>query len=225
MRLFESFRAARSLLEYERLNKQFAQIKGIPLMSHEAACALLLVQEWKLTHAGDIPARASLLSRNLNANIHPDSRETSAIALLMFAKRIGRWKAMGRALPVDPFFTSCGCLYGAVTPLTDFARRLVNRIWNGQRVNTADALDASFASYYATLIAPFAIDSWIMLAELRHYGICPEIDDRDHVSEGVKQAEQFLATAKNADPGFRELIAQGISQLARMAKRRPSSGM
>jgi hypothetical protein len=92
----------------------------------------------------------------------------------------------------------------------------MNRIWNQQRVDPADACDAAFAAYYATLIAGFAVDAWLMLAELKKLGFGLEIDKRDHGREGVRGARTFLETAKNADPEFCRLLDEGIQHLGRM---------
>jgi hypothetical protein len=206
MGLFNFMHKVAALTEHGLLSKQLSQNKAKGLGDLEAR-ALLITQRWSLPETPDALARAALLSKNLGE---------LAIGFLMFSKRIGVGKATKNALVGDPFFTLHGCLYWAAVPLTDFARRYMNRIWNQQRIDPGDAFDAAFAAYYASLIAPFAVDAWLMLAELKQLGFCPEIDKRDHVKEGVVSARRFLETAKNADPEFRRLLNEGIAHLSRM---------
>jgi hypothetical protein len=53
---------------------------------------------------------------------------------------------------------------------------------------------------------------------IRQLGYCPEIDNRDHVKEGIEKARRFLETAKNADPEFCVLLNEGIKHLSKMEK-------
>ncbi len=92
----------------------------------------------------------------------------------------------------------------------------MNRIWNKRSIEPVDASDAGFACFYGSLIAPFAVDAWLMLMELKQLGFCPTIDERDHVKDGIKHASLFLVTAKNVDPDFRVLLEQGIYHLSKM---------
>ena len=94
----------------------------------------------------------------------------------------------------------------------------MNRIWNQERVDSADASDAAFAAYYATLITPFAVDAWLMLAELKQLGFCPDIDHRDHIADGIANTRRFLDTAKDADPDFCAMLNEGVQHLSKMKK-------
>jgi hypothetical protein len=134
----------------------------------------------------------------------------------MFCKRIGVDKSIKNALSTDTFYHLHGCLYFTVLSLTDFARKHMNRLWKRKKVSIGDASDAAFAAFYATLIVPFAVDAWIMLAELKTLGFCPEIDKRDHVKEGLNSAHDFLQTARNVDPELSSLLKNGILHLSKM---------
>src|SRR6266404_3084736 len=208
MGLLDFIHKVATLTQHDLLSKQLSQHKAKGLDDLEAG-ALLITQRWNFANTPDALARAALLSNNLGELV---------IGFLMFSKRIGVEKAAKNALVGDPFFTLHGCLYGTAVPLTDFARRCMNRIWNQQRVGPGDASDAAFAAYYASLIAPFAVDAWLMLAEFKQSGFCPKIDSRDHVQEGIKHARGFLETARNPDPEFCSLLNQGVSHLSKMER-------
>jgi hypothetical protein len=208
MGLFNLIRKAAALTEHDRLSEQLSQNKARGLDDLEAR-GVLIHQTWSLPKTPDAVARAALLSHNVGE---------FAIGLLMFSKRIGVSKAMKLALLDDQFFKRHGCLYGAAVPMTDFARKHMNLIWSRQRLDPADASDAGFAAYYATLVAPIAVDAWLMLAELRQLGFCPEIDRRDHAREGVASARKFLESARDAEPEFCRLLNEGITHLSRMAQ-------
>ncbi|MGA2544819.1 MAG: hypothetical protein ABSG78_24990 [Verrucomicrobiota bacterium] len=194
-----------ALSQHGQLTEQLSQNRAKGLDNLEAG-ALLFTQKWNLPQTPDALARTVLLSQNLGEMV---------IGFLMFSKRIGIENATKKALLDDPFCNLHGCLYVTAVPLTDFARKCMNRIWNKERVDPADGSDAGFAAYYATLIAPFAVDAWIMLDELKKLGFCPKIDNRDHVKEGIKHVTRFLETAKNADPEFCSLLNEGIKHLSR----------
>jgi hypothetical protein len=206
MGLFNFIHKVTALSEHDSLSKQLSQNRAKGLDDLEAR-GLLIAQRWGLPQTPEALARTALLSSNLGELV---------IGLLMFSKRIGVAKATKHALLADPFFNLHGCLYGTAVPLTDFARKQMNRIWGQQTFDPADAFDAGFATYYATLIAPFAVDAWLMLAELKELRFCPEIDKRDHVKEGVLSARRFMGSAKNADPEFCRLLNEGIIHLSGM---------
>src|SRR5947207_440097 len=128
-----------ALTEHDSLSKQLSQNKAKGLDDLEAR-GVLIYQKWSLPQTPEALARAALLSKNLGELV---------IGLLMFSKRIGVAKATKHALLDDPFFNLHGCLYGTAVPLTDFARKHMNQIWNKERVDPADAADAAFAAYYA----------------------------------------------------------------------------
>jgi hypothetical protein len=197
-----------TLTKHDLLTKQLAESKAKGLGDLEAG-GLLIAQEWQLQHTYDALARAALLSKNLGGLV---------IGFLMFSKRVRIARATKDALLGDPFFGRHGCLYGTAVPSTDFARRQMKRIWSRQPVDPADASDAGFAAYYATLIAPFSVDAWMMLAELRGLGFCPKIDKRDHVQEGIECARRFLEANQSADPEFRALLSEGMDHLSKMGK-------
>ena len=49
-------------------------------------------------------------------------------------------------------------------------------------------------------------------------GFCPEIDNRDHVRDGLNCTRTFLETARNIEPEFQRLLTQGIKHLGEMGK-------
>ncbi len=200
-----------TLSEYERLTEQLSRIRAKGSDNVKAG-AMLFIEEWSLPKTPDTLARATLLSQNLGE---------LAIGFLMFSKKIGVAKATGKALLQDPFFNYHQCLYGTAGPVTDFARKYMNLIWNHKHVNPGGGSDAGFAAYYATLIAPFAVHAWMMLVELRQLGFCPDIDRRDHVKEGITKASIFLQTSINADPDFCTLLQIGIVHLSKMELQAP----
>jgi hypothetical protein len=206
MGLFNALRRASALTAHQSLTQQFSAAKAQGFDDTQAG-AVLIASAWQLPAAQETVARAVLLSGCLGDLV---------IGLLMFSRRIGVDKAMQKALTADPFWHTHGCLYFTAVPLTDFARKHMNRIWNRQNVSDSDASDAAFAAFYATLIVPFAVDAWIMLAELKQRGFCPDIDNRDHVSEGLNNTRAFLETATNIDPRFHAMLSQGIKHLSQM---------
>jgi hypothetical protein len=206
MGLFRFFSEVLTATVYDALTQRFSELKGKGLDDVQAG-ALLIVGNWKLPVTEDTLARTAVLSYRLGDLV---------IGFLLFAKRIGAQKAVKHALTNDPFFHRHGCLYFTAVPLTDFARKHMNRIWNRQSTSGNDASDAAFAAYYATLAVPFAVDAWMMLAELKTLGFCPEIDQRDHVSEGIRRTREFLETASDVDPQFRSLLSDGIGHLKQM---------
>jgi len=197
------YREASALIDYELLSKQIAASMTKGLSATEAG-ARLLAQQWHFPVGDQTFPRAKLLATNLGELV---------VGFIMFSKRAGVWEAIGNSLKSDPFFEKHGCLYGTSVPLTDLGRKQMNRLWNQQHINPNDLSDAAFAAYYATLVAPIAIDAWIMLAEFRRLGVCPDMDSRDHANEGVQYAETFLERYADADPEFRELLLKGVQQL------------
>ena len=149
---------------YDALTKQLSELKAKGLDDVQAGAALVL-GAWQLPISEETLIRGALVSKVLG--------ERLVIGLLMFSKKIGVHNAMKHALMTDRFFHLHGCLYFTAVPLTDFARKHMNRIWNLESVSKDDATDAAFAAYYATLIVPFAVDAWMMLAELKHARILP----------------------------------------------------
>jgi hypothetical protein len=196
------------LTRHDLLTKQHTENKAKGLDDLEAS-ALLIVQKWKLPQTPDIVSRAVGIATNLS-----DPR--TVIGLLMFSERIGVGRAMRHEFETDPFFERHGCLYTTAAPLTAFARKHMNRLWDGKRVDPAAINDTAFAAYYATLIVPFTMDAWLMLAELRQRGVSLEKDSRDHVTEGIAKAHEFLANFPDADPVFRDLLTKGAEHLRAM---------
>ena len=205
------WRQVAPIIENKMLTQQLSRNRSKGL-DDPAAGALLLLQAWNLPQTNDTCARAEILSKNLG------QRGMGVVALLMFSERIGVGKATKNAFIGDRFFNLHGCLYETAMPLKDFARKHMNRIWKKQRVDPADLSDSAFAAYYATLIAPFAVDAWIMLTDLKQLGFCPNIDNRDHVEEGIKGARRFLETAESVDPEFCALLNKGIELLSKMKR-------
>lgn len=211
MGLFDFFNKvsiATVIAEKRELSRQLSENKAKGLDDIKAG-ALLAIQKWKLSQTEEIHSRAMLLSKILGESL---------IAFLMFSKRIGAEKDIKKAFLNDPFFNLHSCLYATSVPLTDFARKYMNRHWNNKQVDPADLSDSAFAAYYATLVTPFAIDAWIMLSELKQMGFCPEIDNRDHITEGIENSYKFLESASNVDPEFRALLVEGIKHLTQMRK-------
>lgn len=206
LNFFKSMRTAKVFVEHDKLIQQLSENKAKGLDDIEAG-ALLVTQKWNLSQTNEILSRAVLLSTILGESL---------ISFLMFSKRIGANNDTKNAFSSDPFYNLHGCFYATSVPLTDFARKHMRKLWNKKYVNPADLSDAAFAAYYATLVTPFAVDAWIMLAELRQLGFCPKIDIRDHITEGVENVQNFLETAKNADPEFRALLNEGIKHLTNM---------
>jgi hypothetical protein len=171
------------------------------------AGALLLTQRWKLAVTDDILIPAIFLSKNLG---------DSLIGCLGFSKRIGIEKKFKLAFLSDSFISRHECPYLTAAPFTAFARKPMTKHWAGRPAKPADLLDASFACYYASLISPIAIDAWLMLAELKQLGFCPDIDQREHATEGISAARDFLNRATNIDDEFRALLVKGMNHLSNM---------
>lgn len=94
----------------------------------------------------------------------------------------------------------------------------MNRLWDRKCVDPAAVKDAAFAAYYATLIVPFAVDAWLMLAQLKRWGVKLEVDGREHATEGIVRAQEFLENVPTADLEFRDLLIKGIEQLRQVGK-------
>jgi len=208
MGLIKFIRDVLTLTRYDALKRALAQNKATGFNDIEAGAGLLL-------HALNLPMTNDALVRAVRLS---SALGDLVIGFIMFSKRIGTHKAIKNALLTDRFPELHQCLYFTSVPLSDFARKCMNRIWNHQRVSPADATEAAFAAFSATLVTPFAVDAWLMLAELKGLGFCPEIDTRDHLREGIRNAREFLETATNVDPEFRALLNEGIMHLSKMGK-------
>jgi hypothetical protein len=191
-----------ALAEHRRLTTELAENNAKALNPYEGG-AMLVLNEWNLPETDDTLARAVLLSKNLGELL---------IGFIMFSKRIQIATAISRALLADPF-VAMRSLYVTSVPLTDFARDQLQRIWSGSQVDHANAIDSGFAAFYASLITPFAADAWLMLAELKRFGACPDIDKRDHVREGIAGVQSFLKSNRTVAPEMRQLLKEGIEHL------------
>jgi hypothetical protein len=199
-----------ALTRYDQLRKQLAENRAKGL--DETECnALLVLQRWDLPTSPDMAARAVALAMGLGES-------ERVIGLLIFSQRLGLRRAMRSAFAFDPFFSRHGCLYATAVPLTEFARKYMIRLWDQKPVTPGIVQDVAFAAYYATLIAPFALDAWLMLAQLRQWGTTLEIDGRNHAEEGMANGRAFLDSNPDADPEFLELLRAGIDQLAHAGK-------
>jgi hypothetical protein len=207
-RVRDFFREVWALTVYDSLTKQLAELKAKGLDDLQAG-AVLIVGSWRLPTTDETLARAIYLSKGLGSLV---------IGFLMFSRRIGVEGEIKNAFMTDAFLDLHGCLFYTTGPLSQFAGKHMNRIWDGQNVSSSDATDAAFAAYYATLIVPFAVEAWMILAELKQRGFCPEIDTRDHVTEGIDFTRAFMENGRNIDPAFRAQLSQGITHLSEMRK-------
>lgn len=208
LKFFRAIPTARLIVDHRGLIQQLSENKAKGLDDIEAG-ALLVTQRWKLSQTNEILSRATLLSTILGENL---------INFLGFSKRIGAENDIRNAFISDPFYNLHGYLYATSVPLTDIARKHMNKLWNKKYVNPADLSDSAFAAYYTTFVTPFAVDARIMLAELKKLGFCPKIDERDHIAEGIKNGHKFLETATNVDPEFSALLNEGVKHLTEMSK-------
>jgi len=205
LRFFGALKQAWALTVHDSMTQQLAEDKARGLDDVQAG-AVLVLRMWQIPVTDDTLARATYLSGNLGNMV---------IGFLMFSKRIGLEKEIKNSLLTDSFPDRHGCLYFTSVPLTTFARKPMNRIWNRQNVSQGEATDAAFAAYYATLVAPVAMDAWLMLEELKELGFCPEIDNRNHAKEGLLNARGFLDNARNPDPEFCTLLRKGMQFLSK----------
>jgi hypothetical protein len=209
MGLISFIRTTTTLARYRRLQEQLTANRESGLNDIQAS-ALLIIDGWRLPRTEPILDRTVALAMNLR-------EPTSVISVLMFTRRLGLSKAMRRCFTNDQFYERHGRFYETAIPMTDYARKHMNRLWNGQQVSHVLMLDTAFAAYYATLVCPFAVDAWLILLDLHQRGIDLEIDGRDHAAEGISNAEQFLRDVHDADPQFRDLLTAGIKQLRQVA--------
>jgi hypothetical protein len=210
MGFFKAISDIRMLAVSRSYKEQLAEGKAKGLTEAQSAAALI-VSVWQLPASDDTFARALRVSNALG--------EQLVIGLLMFTKRIGVKKDLKQQLLTDPFHHLHGCLFHTAGPLSRFANKYINRIWKKQHVSPPDAVDAAFAAFYATMIVPIAVDAWMMLAEFKEMGFCPEIDTRDHLKEGIDGARRFLESAKSIDPQFRSMLTEGIRHMTDMQQK------
>jgi hypothetical protein len=201
-----------SLYRYRLLEDWLAEHKASGLDDVEAS-ALLIVRYWNLPRTPEIGSRAIVMAKNLK-------EPKWVIGLLMFAQMLGVGRAMSRSFAADPFFVRHGQLYATTIPLTDFSRKYMKRIWNKQYVKPVTVRYTAFAAFYTTMICPFDVSAWLILAELRKMGMSLEVDGRDHATEGIANGEDFLARFPDADPEFRVLLTEGIKHLRQAGKER-----